>query len=202
MTRSGMFELIRQLRQMTQAADDEYSLAGETYFTDDHLQDALDQYRADVYEEAIYPIERYISGATVYQDYFWNNGNVERAESGSAVWQLQDTNGSAVGTANYSVDYNVRRIRFGTPTDGSQYALTYAHYDMNRAAAYVWRLKAANVALRFDVKTDNHDLKRSQLRKTFIEMAEHYDKLAQQNGDAGAGGGRRMKEMFRVDMNG
>lgn len=199
--RTGMSDLIRQLRQMAQAENNEYELAGETYWDDTHLQDVLDMYREDIYEEPIYPIPQFLNGVTVYQNYYWSNGNSERAESGSAVWSMMNTNGSAVGTAAYTVDYNAQRIRFGTPTNGEQYRLTYSYYDMNRAAAEVWRLKAANVANRFDIKTDNHDLKRNQLRQNYLDMAKFYD-LEAQKGSGAANGGSRMKQFYRTDVNG
>lgn len=200
--RSGMTELIRLIRQLAQAEDGEYEVAGETYWQDEHLQDVLDVFRTDVYEESIYPVPQFISGATVYQNYYWANPNVERADSGTAIWQLRNMNGEAIGTANYSVDYPARRIRFGTPTDGSWCALNYSVYDINRAAAEVWRRKAANVANRFDIKTDNHDLKRNQLRQNYLDMAKYYEGLAQQGSGNGGSSAGRMKEMVRSDLNG
>ena len=84
--RSGMTELIRLIRQLAQAEDGEYEVAGETYWQDEHLQDVLDVFRTDVYEESIYPVPQFISGATVYQNYYWENPNVERADSGTALY--------------------------------------------------------------------------------------------------------------------
>lgn len=200
-TRTGMSELIRQLRQMAQAESAEYQVGDDIYWEDEHLQDILDLFRADVYEESIYPIPQFVSGNTVYQNYYWIYSNVERASSGTAIWQLQDLNGSAIGTANYSIDYNARRIRFSTTTDGSEYALTYSYYDLNRAAAEVWRRKAANVANRFDVRTDNHDLKRNQLRQNYLDMAKYFDEQAQKSGNT-SNSGSRMKQFYRSDVNG
>jgi hypothetical protein len=42
----------------------------------------------------------------------------------------------------------------------------------------VWEQKASNVAARFDIKTDNHDLKRSQLRASYLQMAQLHKKRA------------------------
>jgi hypothetical protein len=199
--RTGMSDLIRQLRQMSQAENNEYKLAGETYWDDAHLQDVLDMYREDIYEEPIYPIPQFLNGVTVYQNYYWANANSERADSGSAIWSVMDMTGSTLGTATYTVDYNAQRIHFSTPTNGSRYTLNYSYYDMNRAAAEVWRLKAANVANRFDIRTDNHDLKRNQLRQNYLDMAKFYDLEAQKSSGA-SNGGTRMKQFYRTDVNG
>lgn len=199
--RLGMQPLILQLREMTQAGTEEYTISGQDFFSDEQLQDVLDRFRLDIYQEIVRPVPQFIDGATVYRDYFFNAENVEQATSGSAVWQMRTENGAAVGTADYTIEYYARRIRFNTATDGSEYNLDYRSYDMYRAAAYIWRLKAANVASRYDVRTDNHDLKRSQLRASFEKMAEHYDDLAAKQGSGFSRGGR-MKTMYRSDTYG
>lgn len=200
--RLGMTDLINRLRQYGQAEQSEYTIGGETYWTDDHLQAVLDRYRTDIYSESLAPVGVFESGATVYRDYPFRYGDVERAESGTAIWQLWTTGGVQVGTADYTPDYNAKMLRFGTPTDGGQRVLNYRTYDLYRAAADVWRQKAANVANRFDVSTDNHSLKRSQLRDSYLEMANFYDQQAAKgNGTNGMSGGRVVK-LSRIDTNG
>lgn len=191
--RLGMATLIARLRSMTDADEDEFTLAGEVYWTDEHLQAELDKERQDVFQEAIAPVPSYATdNAVQYQDYYWTLPNVEEADSGATGWLLQDGNSNTVDSADYTVNYQARHIRFVATTDGSAYYLTYRAFDLNRAAAEVWTQKAANVASRFDVKTDNHQLSRSQLRTSFLNMAKEFRRKA----------GGRSKTMIREDMSG
>lgn len=187
--RAGMRELVTQVRQLSSAELDEFTLAGQTYWSDDHLQSELDKNRADVTREKL-SIRSYDNAGTVeYYDYYFVLGNPERAESGTAVWRVENSAGSTIGTADYTVNYDAKHIRFTANTQGSVYYLSYRAYDVNRAAAGVWRKKAANVSSRFDIKTDNHDLKRSQLRAAYLAEAQALEAAA---------GGREMR-LIRSD---
>lgn len=172
--RSGMHNVINDLRLMTDAGTAEHSVDGVDYYTDDQLQRILDTYRADIYRELLTAQEDYAAGSAQYRQYYWSQPHVEQATSGTAAWYVTDGQGSVVGTANYAVDYDGHAISFTANTLGSARYLTYRSYDLNRAAATVWKEKAAHVADRFDVRTDNHDLKRSQLRKNYLDMAQSY----------------------------
>lgn len=175
--RNGMTYLIAELRTMTAAGTADFSVAGVTRFSDDELQDVLDRQRSEVYE----PLEsryRYDNGTAIYTEFYYGPRWVERPESGTAAWQVETTSGSAVGTANYSVEYNARKLTFTTNQAGSAYYLRARAYDMNRAAADVWRQKAAYYAAQFDISTDNHSLKRSQLVTQCRRMVEFYETQA------------------------
>lgn len=170
--RYGMYNLILRVRSGAAAESDEFTFAGETYFTNDHLQDKLDANRRDIFYEALDYEVSYDSGNVAqYVDYYFDNGNVEELSSGTAAWNLQDASGSAVGTADYSVNYNARHIRFAANTYGSAFYLTYRAYNVEAAIADTWDFKAANVAQLFDVSTDNHSLKRSQKFDMYMKMA-------------------------------
>lgn len=191
--RTGMLDLILRLRAMTDAQPDEFTVAGESWWSNDHLQAVLDRYRTDQYYEAMEPTVTYDSALNVlYQDYYFSRGDVEQLASGSAVWKLENTNGAVAGTADYSVNYSAQHIRFNASTNGGLYYLTYRSYDLNKAAADVWTQKAASVSGRFDISTDNHSLSRSQLIKHYTQMADYYRKRS--------GGG--FKRLARVDLNG
>jgi hypothetical protein len=57
--------------------------------------------------------------------------------------------------------------------------LTGRSYDIYAAAADIWRRKAAHYASSsFDFSTDNHSIKRSQVYKHCLEMAEHYESMS------------------------
>jgi hypothetical protein len=200
--RTGMANLVRQLRGHGAAAEDEYTLAGETYWSDDHLQERLDYHRADVVAERLNVIPEYSGTADRYEyfNYYWKGSHVEELSSGSAAWVVKDDDGNVIGTADYAVDYPARRIRFNTDTRGeSEYYLSYRAYDVYAAAADVWSQKAANAANRFDVRTDNHDLKRSQLMDMALKQAKYFTDLSRRQGGVNTPGGGR-KEWVRVDV--
>ncbi len=190
--RAGMFNLIQKLRELANADESEFTLGGATYWTDSQLQDKLDARRSDLYGEAVYPTGTFVNGESQYLDYYWRCGNVEEAESGSAAWLLQDSNGSAIGTGDYTIDYHARKISFPASTDGQTYMLTYRTFNLNQTAADVWEIKAGNVANRMDIATDNHDLKRSQLYAHYTAMAKKFRQAA----------GGQVKQMIRSDVNG
>lgn len=190
--RDGMAHLITRLRGMTNTGETDYSIKGVTYWTDDQLQDILDTNRMDIMAEPLMVMPRQLSTTDVeYRDYYFSRANVEEAASGTAVWQVVDSRGSAVATAIYTVNYRARHIRFNSDTDGTAYFLHYRSYDLDNAAGDVWEQKAAQVADRFDFETDNHKLSRSQLARQYRQQAQDYRRQA----------GGRSKRMYRDDVN-
>lgn len=173
--RTGMTSLIAELRSMTEAGTADYTVAGTTYWTDDQVQDELDRTREDVYDYPLSYAERTDSGGTArYYDYYFEPGWWEEVGGGTAVWIIQDSDGSTVGTANYTVNYYAGHVRFTADQAGTSYYLTGKKYNLNRAASNIWRRKAAHVANRYDWKTDGHDMKPSQERKHYLEMSQFY----------------------------
>lgn len=170
--RDGMSDLITRLRGMTDAGTADYTLAGGTYWTDDQLQSVLDRRRMDVYREKLITQEEYSNGTAFYHNYYFCESDVERLASGTVAWRVENSAGSVMGTGSYTANYDSTHIRFAADQGGSAYWLSYRKYDIERAAADVWEQKAASVASRFDIKTDNHDLKRSQLRASYLQMAQ------------------------------
>lgn len=178
--RDGMTDLVARLRSLCDAGTADYTIGATTYWTDDHLQDALDGQRADIRREPLMVSPEVVAGNTTeYHDYLWRGGgDVETVESGSAAWLVMDGAGSAYGTADYTPSYRAQRLRFSSDTEGKALYLSYRAYDLERAAADVWEQKAAHVSSRFDIKTDNHTLSRSQLRRGYLDMAALHRKRA------------------------
>lgn len=197
--RDGMSDLINQLRSMTEAGTADYSIGAETYWTDDQLQQALDSQRRDVFRQPMDVMTEYASGAPEYHNYYYHQRWVEQAASGSTAWQIEDSAGSAIGTALYTAYYDAAYVRFSADTLGSAYYLSHRQYDLYAVAADVWTRKAAHYAAEFDVVTDNHDLKRSQLRKHAQEMAEFYRR--QSAGAATNTGAAKAQVLRRTDSN-
>lgn len=175
--RTGMTNIITELRGMTEAGNDDYSVVSISYWSDNHLQDVLDLHRNDIIFEQLKNYPTYVSaGSLLYQDYRSAYGFYEATTGGTAIFYVQDSTGAIKGTADYTIDYRRGRILFNTTQAGTVYYLTGRSYDLNAAAAEVWRCKAAHYApTAFDFSTDNHTISRSQVYQHCLEMADYFD---------------------------
>ena len=190
--RSGMSTLVQDMRLMCELGTADYSVGGVSYWSDDQVQEELDKFRQTRYREPLQVESDYTDGTVTYQDYYWHKAEVEEYDASNAeIFHLEDSLGSVVGTADYTVNYEARHIRFDADTAGSAYYLTYRYYDINRVASRIWKKKAGHVANRFDIKSDNHDLKASQLVTHYLKMSKTF---------ASAASPRSVK-MVRSDMN-
>jgi len=170
--RDGMTNLIAELRGLTAAGTADYSLGTVSYWTDDHLQNALDRFRKDIHRESLTPVYSYNGGNVEYKEY---RSRFKNLESGTAAFDIELSTGTNAGTADYSVDYTRGVVTFSADQGGTAWYLNARSYDLNASAAYVWRQKAAHVSSYYDVSTDGHSLKRSQMTKHFNDMAIYYE---------------------------
>lgn len=168
MARAGMSNLISRWRRMV---DD----AGTAVWSDDQAQELLDDNRVTVYSESLASIAQDI-GSTVYLVYYSRYSNHEELASGTTVWRLFDANGSTIGTANYSVDYQRGVVTFAADQQGSARYLDARSYDLAGAAADAWRQRAAMQADGYDFSADGASFNRSQWFKHCQQMAEGYDR--------------------------
>lgn len=196
--RTTMASLILSLRGMTNAGTADYTVGGSAYWTDDQLQSALDRKRYDVREETLTAFGTLQSdGSTSYLDYRSEYLWFETTTGGTARFIVQDAAGSIIAGTAYSVNYERGLITFNADTTGATRYLTGFAYDVNGAAADVWRMKAGHTADMIDFSTDNHTVKRSHLPETCLKMARQYDAMSgvpiQTDGNA---------TIYRSDYNG
>jgi hypothetical protein len=191
--RDGMKYLVQRLRGMCMAGTADAAVpGGEIFWTDDHIQTALDLTRREWVREQLRSEPVQVSAGSVeYHDYYFCKKNVEREDSGTAAWLLHDSTGAVVAGSVYSVEYDAGRINFPANTLGTAYYLNYRSYNMEAAAADVWEQKAGHYAGQFDIKTDNHDLKRSQKYDHAVKQVEKYRRLAPP----------KVGELVRTDFN-
>lgn len=179
--RAGMQTIVDTLRLMTDAAPDEFTLAGQRYWTDAHLQTVLDRHVTEFYREEAIPVEQYDGAtSTVYKVYWLPFQNIESGTN----WELEDSTGATAGTALYTLDNLAGKITFASDTSGTAYYGSGRYYDINLAAADIWRQKAANSAKTFNFSTDNHRVDRGAVFRQYMEMAAYYSSLS------GAGSGK------------
>jgi hypothetical protein len=178
MARSGLSDLFLQVRAMTDAGTADYTQTGGTavYWDDNQLQIVLDRHRTDITFEPLQMVPKRVGGGTVqYLEYRSEYANFEQTTGGTAIFIVEDSTGTDSGTANWSADYARGVVTFGSDQAGTAYYLTGRSYDLNAAAADIWRTKAAQASKRFDFSSDNHSVSRSQLMKNALEMASYYE---------------------------
>ncbi len=178
MARSTMATMIANLRGLAQAGTADYAVGTVNYWSDDQLQDKLDAHRQDIYRAPMQPIQVYKGGAVEYHDYHSGYINLETTSGGTAIFYVEDAAGSAVGTALYTPDYNRGVVTFTADTGGSAYYLYGRSYDLNAAAADVWRTKAGHYATAVNFSTDNHRIDRGEIIKNCLQMAGYYSQQA------------------------
>lgn len=178
--RSGMADVISDLRSMTDASAEDYTVAGVPYWSDAQLQRILDKHRTDLKWVEMEAIEE---GSGAYLEYSIGYGSLEQTTGGTAIFLVQDVNGTTISSSNYSVDYSRGLVTFTSDTSGTAYYVTARSYDLEGAAAEVWRNKQSHYGAAVDFSTRVHDIKRSQLFEHARQMAEHYASM----GDSGFG---------------
>lgn len=158
---------------MTYTGTADYTISGQTYWSDDQLQTVLDQHREDVFSEALEAVPTVRGGTTYWYDYYCTPAVYEE---GTATFQVTDALGNAVTP---TVNYQMGHLSFGTVSQGgTAYYLTARKYDLNGAAAQVWNDKASYVSSAYDFSADGHSMSRSQLSKQYREMAAQYARKA------------------------
>lgn len=198
MARSGMADIITQVRQLAAVGTADYTVpatSGTTYWTDDQVQTILDRVRVEIWDEIIPYVPTVNSGGTtVYTDYRIPWTWLEQTTGGTEIFYLRDTTGARIGTADYTIDYAYGRVTFGADQAGSVRYVTARSYDVYEAAAMVWETKAAHVALKFDFTADGASFQASQERKAYLDMARQM--RSQSNS-----GGISTARMVRDDVN-
>jgi hypothetical protein len=177
--RSGLVDLIDELRGMANVGSDDYKVGGQSYWTDKQLEQALDDFREDHYRVTMAAPDLYSGGTVIWKDYFSGVGNLEKTTGGTANFYLEDATGNFVGTALYTMDYRRGVASFLSNTGGSTYYLYGRSFDLNRAAASIWSQKASYFANQPTFSTDNHKIDVGTLYQHALEMATYYEQRAQ-----------------------
>jgi hypothetical protein len=180
MARTGMTAIIEELRSLTEAGTAEYTVGTTSYWSDNSLQDVLDINRRDEIHYGLTPYPVVGTGGTSeYYEYRSDYGYYEATTGGTAILYLQDGTGAKAGTSLWSADYRRGVFTFGSNTLGTAFYITGRTYDVNSAAADVWRRKTAHYApSSFDFSTDNHNISRSQVYDHAMEMVKFFEGIS------------------------
>lgn len=180
MARTGMQTLIDTVRGYANAAPDEWTISTDTslieYWSDEEIQRVLDRHKREYIHELMDAQPTYESGTTVFKQYLLGATNVE---GGTVVFRVEDTAGTVSG---YTVDYTRGIVTFSTDQNGKAFYWSGFAYDLDAAAADIWRMKASHVAGLVDFSTDGHSIKRSQQAQQYLTMANYYQQRSASEG--------------------
>ena len=180
MARTGMQTLIDTVRGYANAAPDEWTISTDTslieYWSDEEIQRVLDRHKREYIHELMDAQPTYESGTTVFKQYLLGATNVE---GGTVVFRVEDTAGTVSG---YTVDYTRGIVTFSTDQSGKAFYWSGFAYDLDAAAADIWRMKASHVAGLVDFSTDGHSVKRSQQAQQYLTMANYFQQRSASEG--------------------
>ncbi|MCC7210130.1 MAG: hypothetical protein IT323_22695 [Anaerolineae bacterium] len=188
--RTGMVNLIRRLRGLTHAGTADYSVAGTDWWTDDQLQEVLDACRVDLNHVPLSEAPEYSGGVQVFRMFYTGYPNLEEMDSGTDAFDIENGRGDSVGTALYTADYIRGVVNFTSSYNGTALYITGRSYDLNIAAAQVWREKAAWRANFINFSADDQSFTQAQWFAHCQEMAGLYE----------AASGVSSAQLYRSDL--
>ena len=173
--RAGMIPLIQRLRELTATSANQETVGGITYWSDDQLQDILDDYSHN-YVHIPLKSRPTVGNDNIltYRDYLWDVDLGTWLERSDTVGALIVQNNLGYETVGWTIDYKQRKITFPADTGGRTYYLTARSFDMDRAAAEVWLRRAGFLVDNVDWSTDNHSVKDSQAYQHYMSRYKHF----------------------------
>ena len=172
--RVGMADLVARLRTATNASDNDHTILSQTFFSDDMLQARLDNYQETDLGLVLVPCPRFIDGAYVYLDYVVP-AHISYDFEGPAPdshWRAYNSLGTAyVLDTDYTLNLAAGRLTFTQDLAGAFVYLDCQTYNVHRAAADVWREKAAFAATESNWQSDNHRIEAAAVFEHCMELA-------------------------------
>lgn len=202
--RTGMQSLVDQVRVLTGAGTAEYTAGTVTYWSDTDLQTALDANSRFVVQSLLMWQPQQIGGTANYFNALLQYRDLEDAPgtSGTSRFVIRDGAGSAVGTANYTLDARAGRVSFGTVNQmGTAYYFTGYSYDVCAAAVEVLRGRLANFNSFYDFSADNQSFSRSQMRQNIRDTIDDLKDCSGSNVVGQTSGDLHVSQFVRTDLN-
>lgn len=174
MARTGTAYLIEIVRQLTGAGTAEFTIDSTSYYTDDQIETYLDRHRYRLArQEVSFEHELSDGGGTVV----YKNGRVgfnwlEDTNAGTAGFILSDSQGSIIGTANWTLSPEDGFLSFGADQSGSaRYVTGWVHFPY-RAAVDMLTAWLSKISMQTDWETDNMKMKSSQKAEAIRKQLE------------------------------
>lgn len=184
--RPSMVNLVSRLRSATGAAPDDV-FQGETYWTDEQLQDALDSFLYPAWATTLIAKPELINGNRSYRHYTFS---IPRGYWLEEDFSLHSENGYEVTVPSFEVQVNERQglVTFSGDTGYSRLSVDCNVIDWNAAAAWVWEQKAAHRFDYVDIKAGDHQFKASQERDFCERRAAYHRSRKIRSFSTGKGG--------------
>ena len=173
MARTSMEAVIDRLRLMTSASRvDEFQ--GVVYWTDDQLQDILDENRESV--PVRIPLtegEYYVDGALNWQVQTFTSPTYIGIEDNIVVY---DSVGNSLASEDVSVAFYGPQVQVTLASDveRTQYYAEVTLYNMYLAAAEVWGRKASQRQAAVSVRSGQHQIRAEQERDFCLTRERFY----------------------------
>ena len=174
--RTGQEYMVNYLRDVCLAGTSDYTFNGGTYWTDNQLADILNKTASVSSHINAIPISQETQGTLYYYQYQIPGAWFEDETSGTPYFHIYDGMGTAIGTADFTLEPKTGMLTFDDDRGGSAVTLNITRYNINQAAADLWRRKAAHISeVSYDISLDGHKLSRSQRVSLYMSMAREYE---------------------------
>lgn len=186
-TRSGTDYLIAEVRRLTGAGTAEYTIVHQsggtvTYFTDEQIEQILDSRRVRLsrHQMVFEPELSTGGGTTVYKHARVGYGWLEAETAGGTTsdFQITDSQGSIIGTANYTLSAEDGWISYATDQNGSARYITCWAHNPYKAAVDILSSWLSELSRHPDFQTDNMRVWRSQKAKMIRDQIADLKELA------------------------
>jgi hypothetical protein len=157
--RSGMADIIAELRSLTETSANDYAIGNAIFWSDKQLQDILDRNAFELENEMMQLIPTRKTGGYSYTEYYIGRKWIEQDASGTSLFKVRDATGAIISTSLYTVDYNVGEVSFNADqVVAVNYFVDCYSYDIMTSAADIWRKKMVHYASAYNFSTDNHSV--------------------------------------------
>jgi hypothetical protein len=166
--RSGMTDLVSQFRSLVQES-------GTAIFTDDRIQQILDNNSAYFTQLPLQVQPYYLNGSVIYKDYYLPNKTfLEGTATTTNV--IYTTQGTVL--TNYTANFNQAKFIFSTDTRGSAFYITGRSFDLYKSVSEGWGEKAGYYSTSFDFKVEGRQYWKGKLIDNCLTMAAKYGSMA------------------------
>lgn len=175
--RPGMSAILLYTRLKTDTREDETTVNGVAYWTDQQLQDMLDMHRIDARDIELIAYSEFEGGTNVTKRYYLPDTIGEWIEGSDTpdVFDVVDSMGNAA--PSYTSDLPGRVIVFDDDTLGRSYFIRARFFDMRPALADIWLAKAGLRAELINWRAGGQNLQEDQEYKHCMEQYQLYSNI-------------------------
>ncbi len=169
--RTGMADMINYVRLHADLSQNEVTVNGVAYWTDQQIQDVLDTYRQDARRILLEVVPEKLAGVVLYTRYYLPDYIGSWIETGDQ-FTIVDVLGNAA--PSYTLDLNSRVVIFDANTTGKTYYAYMRVYDIRPAIAEVWLMKAGLRTALIDWKAGGQSMNEDAEYKHCMEQYKEW----------------------------